>query len=126
MKVMTIMKTTVDVDVVKFNNDTFQGDVIKDNDQYKLLDNKLLKNLVVSKTILKKGQSTNGHKHEGQEEVYQFIKGYGTMTLNDQSFVVYPGDIVLIEDGVFHRVHCSSGCETLQFICVFDGKRKHR
>ena len=119
------MKTITDVEKVKFNNDTFQGDVIKDNEQYKLLDNKLLKNLVVSKTILHQGQSTNGHTHDGQEEVYQFIKGYGTMTLNNESFVVYPGDIVLIEDGVFHRVHCSSGCESLEFVCVFDGKRKH-
>ncbi len=117
---------TIAVANVKFNRDEFKGEVIKDNDQYKLIDNKLLKNLVVSKTILKQGQSTNGHKHEGQEEVYHFTKGYGTMTLNNESFVVYPGDMVLIEDGVFHRVHCSSGCETLEFICVFDGKRKHR
>ena len=81
--------------------------IVKDNKTYTLLDYTKLNNLVVSKTILHPGQETTGHKHEGQEEVYQFIKGYGTMTLNNESFVVYPGDIVLIEDGVFHRVHCS-------------------
>ena len=126
MKVMKIMSTITDVDKVKFSNEKFKGDLIKDTEQYVLHDNKTLKNLVVSKTVLNRGQSTNGHTHNGQEEVYQFIRGYGTMTLNSDSFVVYPGDIVLIEDGVFHRVHGSSGCETLEFVCVFVGKRKHK
>ena len=49
------------------------GEVIKDNTTYKLKDNTLLNNLVVSSTDLKPYQSTNGHKHPGQEEQEEII-----------------------------------------------------
>ena len=99
------------------------GVVVKDNETYKLKDNTLLNNLVVSSTDLKPYQSTNGHTHPGQEEVYYFVKGAGTMYLNDVPRDVEAGDVVLIEDGVHHRVDC--GPEGLYFVCVFDGKRNH-
>ena len=37
---------------------------------------------------------------------------------------VRPGSIVLIPDGVFHKVF-NTGLEDLVFVCVFDGKRNH-
>ena len=101
------------------------GEVVKDNETYVLKDNKTLKNLVLSSTDLKPGQSTRGHSHAGQEEVYYFISGTGSMELNDKKFNVQGGDVVQIEDGVFHRVHNSSKANTLYFVCVFDGKRNH-
>ena len=108
---------------MKVNVDNIGGDIVKDNETYLLKDNKLLKNLVLSSTDLKPNMSTRGHKHEGQEEVYYFVKGHGTMELDDKKIKVDPGDVVLIEDGVFHRVHANEqGC---YFVCVFDGKRNH-
>ena len=101
------------------------GAVIKDNETYVLKDNTTLKNLVLSSTDLKPGQSTRGHKHPGQEEVYYFIHGSGEMELDDRRFPVIGGDVVLIEDGVFHRVHNNSQSSTLYFVCVFDGNRNH-
>jgi quercetin dioxygenase-like cupin family protein len=50
-----------------------------------------------------------------------FLEGYGTIELDDITHNVEAGDTVLIEDGVFHRVH--AGNEELYFVCVFDGKR---
>ena len=108
---------------MKVNVDNIGGDIVKDNETYLLKDNKLLKNLVLSSTDLKPNMSTRGHKHEGQEEVYYFVKGQGTMELDNKKIKVNPGDVVLIEDGVFHRVHANEqGC---YFVCVFDGKRNH-
>ncbi len=101
------------------------GEVVKDNETYVLKDNKTLKNLVVSSTDLKPGMSTRGHTHAGQEEVYYFISGTGQMELDDKKFNVQGGDVVLIEDGVFHRVHNGSRSSPLYFVCVFDGKRNH-
>jgi mannose-6-phosphate isomerase-like protein (cupin superfamily) len=101
------------------------GEVVKDNETYVLKDNKQLKNLVVSSTDLKPGMSTRGHTHAGQEEVYYFISGTGIMELDDKKFNVQGGDVVLIEDGVFHRVHNGSKSNPLYFVCVFDGKRNH-
>lgn len=108
---------------MKYNIMDIGGDVIKDNETYLLKDNKTLNNLVVSSTALKPKMSTRGHKHEGQEEVYYFVKGSGRMELDEESFMVKSGDVVLIEDGVFHRVHAGHhGC---YFVCVFDGRRNH-
>lgn len=101
-----------------------EGEIVKDNETYLLKDNKTLKNLVLSSTDLKPNKSTRGHKHEGQEEVYYFISGVGTMELDDKTIDVSSGDIVLIEDGVFHRVHNTSD-KHLYFVCVFDGNRNH-
>jgi oxalate decarboxylase/phosphoglucose isomerase-like protein (cupin superfamily) len=106
------------------------GEIVKDNETYLLKDNKTLKNLVVSSTMLHPGKRTNGHSHDGQEEVYNFVSGKGMMQLTDKNgntstFSVGPGDVVLIEDGVYHRVFNDTETEPLYFVCVFDGKRNH-
>lgn len=100
------------------------GDIVKDNETYTLKDNKTLNNLVVSSTELKPGQSTRGHSHSGQEEVYYFVSGGGEMELDGKRFNIQGGDVVLIPDGAFHRVHNPSKTP-LYFVCVFDGKRNH-
>ena len=43
------------------------------------------------------------------------------MELDDREINIGEGDTVLIEDGVFHRVH--AGSEGCYFVCVFQGKR---
>lgn len=98
------------------------GAVVKQDDRYVVKDNNLLKNLILSSTRLNPGKQTTGHKHAGQEEVYLFMEGQGEMLLDDRRFPVKAGDIVLIEDGVFHRVYNTSESE-LYFVCVFDGRR---
>ena len=107
------------------------GEIVKDNETYLLKDNKKLKNLVLSSTLLHPGMHTRGHSHDGQEEVYYFVSGRGFMHLTDKDGVttihgVGPGDVILIEDGVFHKVyHDNTVDEPLYFVCVFDGKRNH-
>ena len=108
----------------KISNENIEGDIVKDNDIYQLRDNTTLNNLVLSSTLLHSGKQTSGHKHEGQEEVYFFVSGSGEMLIDQERFKVKPGDIVLVEDGEFHRVYNTSQ-EDLYFVCVFDGKRNH-
>lgn len=109
---------------MKFGGYDVGGKVVKNDERYIVKDNTELKNLVVSSTTLHSGKSTSGHKHEGQEEVYNFIFGTGEMELDGDRFKVNPGDIVLIQDGVFHRVF-NTGAVDLYFVCVFDGRRNH-
>ena len=106
------------------------GEVAKEDERYKVVDNTLLKGLVLSSTDLNPGHSTSGHKHAGQEEVYMFIRGKGIMQLTypggkKTKFDVSSGDIVLIEDDVHHRVENTEKNDTLYFVCVFDGNRNH-
>ena len=101
------------------------GELVKDTDVYTLRDNTTLTGMIVSSTVLKPKQQTNGHSHPGIEEVYYFTAGMGYMDLDDEKIVVEAGDIVLIQDGVFHKVYNESIYETLDFVCVFNGKRNH-
>ena len=98
------------------------GKVVKEDDRYVVSDNTTLKNLVLSSTKLRPNKSTTGHRHAGQEEVYIFVEGKGQMELDFRIFDVKAGDVVTIEDNVFHKVH-NTGDYMLEFICVFDGRR---
>lgn len=112
---------------MKLKETDIGGEIVKSNEVYVLKDNKTLKNLVLSSTHLFRGQQTRGHRHEGQEEVYFFIQGWGQMIVGDEDskpFDVRAGDVVLIPDGAFHKV-INTGDLHMLFNCVFDGKRNH-
>ena len=109
---------------MKFNIYDIQGKIVKDNDTYILEDNTTLNNLVVSSTLLKPFQETRGHSHRGKEEVYFFLKGRGEMTIDGETFMGSPEDVVTIPDGAFHKVKNLTG-SYLYFICVFEGGRNH-
>lgn len=109
---------------MKYSNHDIGGNIVKQDDRYIVKDNTELKNLIVSSTTLHPGKNTSGHSHAGQEEVYHFIFGKGEMELDQDRFPVTAGDIILIKDGVFHKVY-NTGNTDLHFVCVFDGARKH-
>jgi oxalate decarboxylase/phosphoglucose isomerase-like protein (cupin superfamily) len=109
---------------MKLNTNNIGGDIVKANAVYTLRDNKTLKNLVLSQTVLHVDQQTNGHYHSSQEEVYFFMYGQGKMIVGQDEFEVTGGDIVLIPDGLFHKVF-NTGDSDLVFNCVFDGQRNH-
>ena len=108
---------------MKSNIYNISGDIVKDDEIYKVIDNTKLDNLVLSSTDLYADQYTTGHTHKGQEEVYYFVDGHGVMWLDEDAFSVRNGDVVQISDGVFHRV--KAGAAGLYFICVFEGSRNH-
>jgi len=112
---------------MKIKLDKTDSKVVKSNETYDVIDNTYLNNLIVSKTILHYGKETGGHNHSGQEEVYIFISGNGSMIVDDKTYQVEMGSVVLIPDGKFHKVWNSNqkSNSDLVFICVFDGKRDH-
>ena len=107
--------------MTQINLTNIGGQIAKQDERYTVTDNNTLNNLVLSSTRLEPMKSTTGHQHAGQEEVYMFIEGSGKMDLDDLTIDFNKGDIVLIQDNVFHRVH--AGPEGAYFICVFDGYR---
>lgn len=109
---------------MKYSIHDIGGEVIKNDETYKLIDNKMLTRMVLSQTILHPHKSTRGHKHPGQEEIYFFVSGKGKMELDDEVIDVSANTVVLVPDGVFHRVH-NNDKERLIFNCVFEGKRNH-
>lgn len=112
---------------IKYTKRDIGGDVVMDNDVYRVQDNRTLQRLVLSSTRLYAGQATRGHRHPGQEEVYFFVSGTGQMVVGDEDsepFDVRSGDVILIPDGAFHRV-INTGDLDMLFNCVFDGQRNH-
>ena len=115
---------------MKIKLDKTDSKVIHSNETYDVIDNTNLDKLIVSKTVLHAGKQTGGHNHSGQEEVYIFTKGEGTMVVGTNTYNVKAGDTILIPDGDFHKVWNTSSYEIsgygdLEFICVFDGGRNH-
>ena len=88
--------------IMKIKLDKSDSKVIKSNETYDVIDNTNLDKLIVSKTVLHPGKETGGHNHSGQEEVYIFMKGEGTMIVGEETYHVKPGSIVLLPDGAFH------------------------
>lgn len=112
--------STLKTAVVK--NQEKPKNIVKDNSQYLLTDENMT-DLVLSKTILKPTQETNGHSHDDKEEVYIFESGSGIIIIGDNHFGVYPGLTKTIKFGEFHKVINSSNSEDLVFHAVFAGRR---
>ena len=118
---------------MKINLDKGDGVMVHSNETYDVIDNTNLDKLIVSKTILHVGKETGGHNHSGQEEVYIFMGNKyseGKMVVGSNTYIVKPGDTVLIPDGEFHKVWNTADellgeFGDLEFICVFDGGRNH-
>ena len=109
---------------MKYNIKNIGGHIAKQDFRYIVKDNPFGNTLVLRSTLLHPHKETSGHSHDGQEEVYFFIEGQGQMQLDNEFIKVQAGDVVPIQDGVFHKVSNFSD-EDLYFVCVFDGKRKH-
>ena len=106
---------------LRVNINDVGGEIAKEDERYIVKDNTRLKDVVLSSTRLNPNCATNGHRHEGQEEVYIFQSGNGIMELDGVEHTFADGDIFLIEDNVFHKV--TAGPDGAYFICVFNGAR---
>jgi mannose-6-phosphate isomerase-like protein (cupin superfamily) len=105
---------------MKVQIENIGGTVVKDNKTYILTDNNYLEHLTLSQTILKPGQSTRGHSHENQEEIYVFTTGNAIMQIGDIFFEAQGGDTFLIKAGEFHKVSNANHNEFCFFTCIFE------
>lgn len=100
---------------------SIDGEIIKDDENYIVKDNKTLTNVVLSSTKLHPNKSTTGHSHTDKEEVYIVQDGWGKIELDGETHKLLTGDVVLIKQGVYHRVH--AGPDGCYFLCIFSGER---
>lgn len=108
----------------KISSSDLQGNIIRQDERYTVIDVDVLKSMTLSRTILQPAQKTGGHSHDGLEEIYIFESGCGTMKLIPRGgeakvVEVKAGDIVLIEEGTYHQVINSSNCESFSFLAIF-------
>lgn len=67
--------------------------------------------------ILAPGRSVGEHKHEGDNEIFYFLKGTGTYYDNGTYVKVCPGDTAVCNDGEYHGL-VNDGEEPLEFIAL--------
>jgi oxalate decarboxylase/phosphoglucose isomerase-like protein (cupin superfamily) len=103
------------MDIIKYKQ---IAQLIRDNETYKVYDLPQLEELNLSLTELYPQKSTTGHTHPGIEEIYIFIDGQGSMEVGQQILPVKGGDVVLVPQGDFHRVH-NQGNNILSFWTIF-------
>lgn len=108
------------MNVLKTRIYQFDGKVIRNNEKYKVMDNNFLQSMTVSTTSLRGGQSTNGHAHEGIDEVYYFYECPNDsveMIVGEERLKVGRFDLVLIPGGQFHKVINNHPQISVDFIC---------
>ncbi|MCC6396947.1 MAG: cupin domain-containing protein [Bacteroidetes bacterium] len=71
----------------------------------------------VHDNLLPPGASIGVHTHSGDEELYVFLDGIGTMTMNGATVEVHPGDICLTRSGESHSLF-NSGTIPIHFLVV--------
>ena len=63
------------------------------------------------------GQSTLNHRLTEEDELYYFVEGTGTMTIDDESFAVIAGDTVWVPRGAAQYV-TNDGDVTLRWLNI--------
>jgi mannose-6-phosphate isomerase-like protein (cupin superfamily) len=100
-----------------------EGNIIKENETIKIIENKTLKNLTISKTILKPFNKFKGRKHKDAEEICFFFRP-AFIEINGEIVLVDAGQAVLIEAGETYNVHNPYSVE-VEFTSIFQtNKRK--
>ena len=67
--------------------------------------------------ILAPGRSIGEHTHEGDNEIFYFLKGTGTYNDNGTIVRVHPGDTAICSRGELHSL-VNDGEEPLEFIAL--------
>ncbi len=65
--------------------------------------------------IIQPGNSIGEHAHEGDNEIFYFLRGVGEYNDNGTIVEVHPGDTTICNDGEFHSLR-NIGDEPLEFI----------
>ena len=75
------------------------------------------KGRMFSHMILAPGNSIGEHRHEGDNEIFYFLRGSGTYSDNGNPVRVFPGDTAVCRDGESHSL-VNDGDEPLEFIAL--------
>lgn len=102
------------------------GKTVKEEERYSIYDMKL-DDLTVSLTILNPSQSTRGHKHEDNAEVYYVLRGNGIIYTKEDltdGKLLEEGDVFMLHGGTYHKVLNMKADKPFVFVAVFRGNRE--
>lgn len=71
----------------------------------------------VNDAFLKPEDGFEPHTHHDCEEIYYFLSGAGKMTINNKTFLVKKGDLIVVEVNEAHGLK-NDGSKKLRFITI--------
>lgn len=90
--------------IIKYNLFDIGGEIIK-NDEYGIIkQNDELNSIVVNSVLLYKDKTTKKIKFHDHDCIYFFIESKGVFEIGNEIMYVHPNDLVLVYQGVEHRV----------------------
>ena len=71
----------------------------------------------IAKTVLNPGAVVEKHYHKKSDEFYLVTNGRGQMQVNQDTFTVSPGDLLLIQPDEWHQL-TAVGNDDLEFFAI--------
>ncbi len=71
----------------------------------------------LARIVIPSGKSSAQHYHRHSEETYFILEGEGNMRVDEQDYVLHPGQACLIEPGEIHQIS-NQGIYDLVFLAV--------
>ena len=78
----------------------------------------------INEGVLKGGCRTGGGAHE-ETEIYYIVSGSAILWLDDESFPVKPGDIIVIPPHVFHWIDNTMNTEDFKLFTVWSKQEEN-
>lgn len=70
-----------------------------------------------AKMEMKPGESIGYHQHVGEQEIFYFLEGTGTVKDGDETICIGAGDVMVTKDGGFHSIE-NTGKENLIYMAL--------
>ena len=80
----------------------------KGNDFENISNTKVFSDSLSSSFVIQIKKEIKEHKHANHSEHIYILEGIAQMTLGDSAFQIQPGDLVFIQQNVFHSVKTTS------------------
>lgn len=68
---------------------------------------------------LKPGEEIGEEVHEENDQFFRFEEGTGRVAVNDETYVVSDGDVIIVPAGALHNVINTSDATSLQFYTLY-------
>ncbi|MGV8905025.1 MAG: cupin domain-containing protein [Acetobacterium sp.] len=75
------------------------------------------KGRMYSRIVMKPKNSIGYHQHTGEQEIFYFLSGEGTVKDEDEIIKIGPGDVMVTPDQGYHSIE-NTGTEDLVFMAL--------
>ncbi|HSI79754.1 MAG TPA: cupin domain-containing protein [Solirubrobacterales bacterium] len=70
--------------------------------------------VMICRATYEPGKRVERHSHEHTEQVMVILDGEVTMTIEDETRTLRPGDTVVVNRGLEHELHSETGCTFIE------------